>query len=214
MGFKMVSVSMITRAPVALVVTALLSAVACQRVPLLAPSGSTITLTSTTTALPLNGTTQIIAQVLEPAGTPPHSGTHIIFTTTLGSIEPSEVETDINGRAIVTFRAGAASGTATITAASGGANVGTNGGLKIAVGAAAVGKVILFANPGTVPSIGGSTTITASVLDMNGNALAGTLVTFTTTAGTLSAAASTTGQTGNAQTALTTRQQATRTRSG
>ena len=47
--------------------------VACQRVPLLAPSGSTITLTSAATALPLNGTAEIIAQVIEPSGTPPQA---------------------------------------------------------------------------------------------------------------------------------------------
>ena len=41
--------------------------VGCQKVPLLAPSGSTITLTSATTALPVNGTTQLIAQVIEPS---------------------------------------------------------------------------------------------------------------------------------------------------
>src|SRR5256885_3018963 len=79
---------------------------ACQKVPLLAPSGSTITLTSTATALPINGTAQIIAQLVEPSGTPPHTGTQVSFTTTLGSIEPATVETDINGRAVATFRAG------------------------------------------------------------------------------------------------------------
>ena len=45
--------------------------VACQRVALLAPNGSTITLTSFATTLPFNGTTSLIAQVIEPAGTPP-----------------------------------------------------------------------------------------------------------------------------------------------
>src|SRR5687768_3868943 len=83
-----------------------LFAVACQRVPLLAPTGSTITLTTATSALSANGTTEIIAQVLEAAGTPPHTGTHIIFTTTLGRVEPSDATTDINGRAVVTYIAG------------------------------------------------------------------------------------------------------------
>jgi hypothetical protein len=74
---------------------------ACEKVPLLAPTGSTITLTASTNALPVNGSTDIIAQVLESAGTPPHSGTVISFTTTLGFIEPSEARTDISGRVIV-----------------------------------------------------------------------------------------------------------------
>jgi hypothetical protein len=86
--------------------------VACEKVPLLAPVGSTITLTASTTALPVNGATQLIAQIIEASGTPPHTGTHVIFTTSLGTIEPPEIETDINGRAVVTFRAGTANGTA------------------------------------------------------------------------------------------------------
>src|SRR5438067_542045 len=81
-------------------------AAACEKVPLLAPTGSTITLTSSTPVLSANGTAQIVAQVIESAGTPPHSGTHITFTTSLGTIQPSDAETDINGRAIVTFIAG------------------------------------------------------------------------------------------------------------
>src|SRR5688500_15536800 len=67
--------------------------VACEKVPLLAPSGSTIILTASTTALPANGTADLVAQILEAAGTPPHSGTHVIFTTTLGVIEPAEAVT-------------------------------------------------------------------------------------------------------------------------
>ena len=38
---------------------------ACQKVPLLAPSGSTITLIASTTVLPINGSTDLIAQVIE-----------------------------------------------------------------------------------------------------------------------------------------------------
>src|SRR5262245_13175494 len=111
---------------------------ACQKVPLLAPSGSTITLTASTTALPVNGTAQLIAQVIEPSGTPPHNDTQITFTTTLGRVEPAEALTDINGRVLVTFKAGTENGTATITAISGGAS-GTGSSVKIAVGTAAVG---------------------------------------------------------------------------
>jgi PKD repeat protein len=166
-------------------------------------------LSTTTTALPFNGTTRITAQVLESAGTPPHSGTHIIFTTTLGTIQPSETETDINGQAVATFSAGTASGTATITAASGGASVGTTGALKILVGTAAVGKVIVSASPALVPALGGSSTITALVIDVNGNALTSAPVTFSTTAGVLSASLATTDQAGSAQTVLTTSTQAT-----
>jgi len=182
--------------------------VACEKVPLLAPTGSTITLTSSTNALPVNGAADIIGQVLEAAGTPPHSGTVITFTTTLGSVEPAEARTDVSGRVIVKFRAGTANGNATITAISGGASTGTNA-LKIAVGTAAVGKVFLNANPATVPNTGGSTTLIATILDINGNALVGAPVSFSTSTGTLSAALSMTGADGIATSVLTTNQQAT-----
>jgi hypothetical protein len=184
--------------------------VACQKVPLLAPSGSILTLTSGATVLPIGGTAQIAVQVIQPSGNPPHSGTHVTFTTTLGTVEPSDATTDANGRAAVTFKAGTASGIATITAISGGAGA-TNGGnvVKIAIGAAAVGKVVVSANPATLSGFGGTTVVTASVFDAMGNPLPSAPVTFTTSAGTLSPTLVTTDAAGNAQTSLTTTVQAT-----
>jgi hypothetical protein len=182
---------------------------ACEKVPLLAPTGSTITLTTTATALSANGTAPVVAQVLEASGFPPHSGTHVTFVTTLGQLQPSEGETDVNGQVSSTFAAGGSNGTATITALSGGATTGPAGALKIFVGTAAVGRVSVNANPLTVPASGGSSTITALVLDINGNPLVGSPVTFTTTAGTLAAGASLTNGNGVASSVLTTSVQAT-----
>src|SRR5262245_52744313 len=127
----MLNLRMITRgrALSAIALTVSLLVAACQRVPLLAPSGSTITLSTSATSLPTLASVTIVVQVIEPAGTPPHSGTHITFTTTLGTIEPSQVETDINGSASATFNSGTVSGFATISAASGGATTGTGGSL-------------------------------------------------------------------------------------
>jgi hypothetical protein len=181
---------------------------ACEKVPLLAPSGSTIVLTSAANVLPTGGSVDIIAHLLEAAGTPPHSGTQVTFTTTLGTIEPSSATTDINGRVVVKFLAGSANGTARITAASGGAATGTAGALTIAVGTAAVGRVAVSATPATVPNSGGSTTILATVLDINGNALPSAPVSFVTTAGTLSASIVHTDANGIAATVLVTSQQA------
>jgi hypothetical protein len=197
--------------PLAAVAVAGLSilAAACQKVPLLAPSGSTITLTVAATALPVNGTAQVVAQVIEASGTPPHSGTEITFTTSLGTIEPAVSTTDNSGRAVVTFKAGSANGTATITAISGGASVSAANAVKIAIGSAAVGRVNVSASPATIPAIGGSSTIIANVVDINGNPLTSTLVNFSTTAGSLSSTAVNTDQNGVAQTQLTTSLQAT-----
>jgi hypothetical protein len=118
---------------------------ACEKVPLLAPSGSTLTLRASSAALPLNGTTQLIAQVIEPSGTPPHSGTSVSFTTTLGSIEPAEATTDSLGQVVVTFKAGATNGTATIVAISGGAS---SAGVTVAVAAAL--PTIVITSPAAV----------------------------------------------------------------
>lgn len=186
-----------------------LSIAACERVPLLAPTGSTITLTAQATALPINGSTDIIGQVLEAAGTPPHSGTVVTFTTTLGSIEPAEARTDVSGRIIVRFHAGSGNGTASITAISGGATTGANGAVKIAIGTAAVGRVLLTANPNPVSANGGVATITANVVDINGNALVSAPVGFSTSAGSLASSLVTTDQYGAAQTTLVTSVQAT-----
>jgi len=176
----------------------------CEKVPLFAPNGSTMTLTASATALSLNGTAQLTAAVIEASGNPPHSGTHIVFTTTLGSIQPPEADTDINGRATVTFQAGSTSGTASITASSGGASVTAANAVKIAVGAAAVGRVSLVANPGIIPAVGGTSVITANVLDVNGSPLSSVPVNFTTSSGSLSAATVNADATGAAQTVLST----------
>jgi hypothetical protein len=210
----------------ALVLAAFVAA-GCEKSPLLAPTGSSITLTSATTVLPINGTATIVAQVLENAGTPPHSGTRVTFTTTLGSIDPTDASTDSSGRATATFR-GTSSGIAIIGATSGGAttsttppSTGTGGtgttaggtstdrNLRIAVGAAAASRVSIAANPAVLPTNGGSSTITASVFDVNGSMLSSTPVTFATTAGTISATTMSTDASGNASIILTTFQQAT-----
>src|SRR5713101_1285897 len=156
MGTKMLIVFMVSRlrrvvALAGIVFASALLIAGCQRVPLLAPSGSSITLIATATALPINGSTDLIAQVIEASGTPPQHGTRITFSTTLGSIQPSEADTDINGRVTVKFLAGSGSGTATIIAVSGGVSASGANAVKIAIGAAAVQSVSVSASPGTVP---------------------------------------------------------------
>ncbi|HEX3703121.1 MAG TPA: Ig-like domain-containing protein [Vicinamibacterales bacterium] len=191
-------------APLLLVAAVSFAIGGCQKVPLLAPSGSSITLTASNTAVPVNGTVRLTAQILEAAGTPPHSGTLVTFTTTLGTIEPASVETDANGLAVTTFKAGTANGDATITANSGGASAAGNNAVKVAVGTAGIGRVAVNANPTQVPSIGGSSLISATVFDVNGNALPSALVSFSTTAGSLSATVGTTDANGVASTTLQT----------
>jgi hypothetical protein len=186
----------------------------CDKVPLTAPTGSVITLTSTATIVPVNGTAQITARVLESAGTPVQNGTLVVFSSNLGTFDPPEARTH-NGAATVQYFAGGNSGTATIRATSGAASSGTTSGsttqtgeLQIKIGAAAAARVVLNASPGTVPAGGGTVTLTAVVMDENGNRLAGVPVTFSSTSGTLLNATVLTDSNGEAKTTLTTNQQA------
>src|SRR5574338_1007652 len=108
----------------------------CDKVPLLAPTGTVINLFATANTVSLNSEVSIIATAIENgvdvgsgsgstgssgAGTPVQNGTLISFTTTIGSIEPSEARTH-NGQVTVKLVTGTQSGTATVTAYSGGAS--------------------------------------------------------------------------------------------
>jgi adhesin/invasin len=77
------------------------------------------------------------------------------------------------------------------------------------VGAAAVEAVTVSASPSTVPAAGGTTTLSASAVDAAGNRLRNVPVTFSTTAGSLSASSATTGDDGDARVQLTTSREAT-----
>jgi hypothetical protein len=160
---------------------AALAASACDKVPLLAPTNTTIRLVSSVGVLPLSGSTDITAVVIESAGTPVQNGTVVTFTSSLGNVEPREARTQ-NGQVTVRFTAGPQSGTATISAFSGG-NKSDN--LEIRVGAAAAGAVTLRVETAGGPSTSGAVALVATVLDTGGNALRGVPVNFVTDAGQL-----------------------------
>ena len=92
---------------------------------------------------------------------------------------------------------------------SGGASASGNTAVRIAIGTAAVGRVSVSASPTQIPAFGGSSTISAALFDINGNALASAPVVFTTSAGNLSASLVSTSAAGIAQTLLSTSLQAT-----
>jgi len=175
-------------------------AAGCGSSPMLAPSGTTLTISSTASALSFSGSATITAQLLDAKGLP-QDGAMVTFATTLGSVQPAQVAT-VGGIATAVFNAGAASGTAVITATSGGAL--STGGVKIAVGVAAVAKVVVAANPPTVPFGGGATTITATVVDSTGNPLSTIPVNFASTAGNLTLSSAKTDVKGVVQVTLST----------
>jgi PKD repeat protein len=200
-----------------------LLAAGCDKLPLLAPSGTVITLFAGSSILPVNGEIEIIATLIEQgqatppdtnggttttgtagAGTPVHNGTLVSFTTTLGRIDPQEARTH-NGKVSVRLISTGQSGTAKVIAYSGGAR---SGELEIKVGTAAAGRVVVTAEPQTLPSGGGTAEIRARVEDEGGAPLAGVPVAFTTTAGTLTSPNALTDSSGTARTALMTTREA------
>jgi hypothetical protein len=202
--------------PALAIVLAALSA-ACDKVPLLAPTGSVINLSANSSTVPTNGTVGLTAFVTESSGTPVQNGTTVRFTTTLGTVTPAETQTT-NGMAVATFNAGSSSGIATIHAVSGGATGGSgssSGGgtttgssptnvVTITVGVAAVKTITVNATPTSVGPNGGNVAVTAMVLDSNGGSLAGIPVTFSADHGNVNPATLTTDAGGQATTTLTT----------
>jgi adhesin/invasin len=172
----------------------------CDKVPLLAPTNTTIRLTSGLGVLPIGGSTEITAIVIESAGTPVQNGTVVTFTSSLGTVEPREARSS-NGQVTVRYVAGAQSGSAKIGAFSGGSK---SDDLEILVGAAAAAVVSLRADSTVVPSTGGSTDVIATVLDTGGNPLRNAPVNFSTTAGQLAQSTVLTNDAGDARTTLTT----------
>ncbi len=210
----------------AAVIAACAATFACDSAPLLAPTNSTITLNVSTRVVPVGGTAQLVATVLENSGYPVPNGTSVRFTTSLGTVNPAEAQTT-NGTATATFVAGNESGIATVRALSGLANGGTTGGtitpppgttpptttaanvVEITIGAAAASRVTLSANPSTVRPSGSSVEITALVNDTTGNALPNVQVSFSTTRGTIIPAVANTDASGIAKTTLSASETAT-----
>lgn len=182
-----------------------LLATACDKAQLLAPAESTVTLTAAAPVLSASGSTLLTAYVQEPSGTPVQNGTTVRFTTSIGRLESVEAQTR-NGVATTTLHADGANGVATVRAQSGGA---VSDDVEIGMGTGAVDTVEVRATPSSVGSGGGAVTISASVTGANNRGLAGVPVSFSTTAGTLSATTATTDASGDATVTLTTNRAAT-----
>ena len=166
----------------------------CEKVPLTAPAGSSIFLQANPAFVPANGGRSLVtALVVEPAGTLVPDGTEVLFLTNLGTID--ETAKTVDGIARVSFVSDARSGTATITAMSGGPAVapsaspsaspstdGSSSGsgsgsassgtgqaqITIEVGAKIPTRVVVGASPQRITSPRYAT-IVANVFDASGN---------------------------------------------
>jgi PKD repeat protein len=194
---------------------AILAVTSCDKMPLVAPTGSVITLYANSSVMAAHGTIEVTATVIEQgsgasggtggataaAGQPVHNGTVITFTTTIGSFDLKEARTH-NGQVNVRLIGNGQSGTASVFAFSGGAK---SAELKIAVGTAAVDHLVVTADPQILPSSGGTTQLSARVEDVSGNPTPDIPVTFALTsgAGTIVPATAMTNSAGVAQALLT-----------
>ena len=217
---------MFTRITFSLGVLAMLVAISCDRVPLLAPTNSTVTLDAGSRVVETGGSTSLSAMVIEQSGTPVQNGTVVRFTTTLGRLDPAEAQTR-NGVATTTFFAGNDSGVAEVRATSGGAGGSSttttppsNGGttpptttttttnsnvVLISVGSAAVDTVTVRANPSSVSTSSGATvSVIATVVGVSGRLLPNIPVSFSASRGTLSATTAATDAQGEARVTLNT----------
>lgn len=180
-----------------LVVSAVAS---CERLPLVAPTSSAISLFAANTVIPTNGATQLTATVREQTGVPVQNGTVVTFTTTLGAIEPREARTE-NGAATVRLTSVGQTGIATVRAFSGNA---ASEPVDVRIGGAAAARVTLTATPTTLTAAGGTVQLVAVVTDATGNRLSGVPVTFTATAGAFGLGTVVTDLNGEARTTITT----------
>lgn len=174
-------------------------ALACHQVILTAPPGSSIALFANPQFISANGGVAVIsALVVEPAGTPVADGTVVQFFTNLGRIDEQGKTND--GVARVNLISDSRSGTATVSAVSGGsatspttdpsASPGTGGGstagasasVQVVIGSALPTRILMTANPPRVTDVRNST-IRAFVFDNNGNPVSNVPVIFTVSQG-------------------------------
>lgn len=157
-------------------------AASCGQAILIAPAGSSLSVFVNPSFIAANGDTAVVSVlILEPAGTPVPDGTVVQFFTTLGKIQEQGKTND--GVARVNLISDARSGTATVTAVSGGA-VGTTGGARgtvdVVIGAPRVSRVLPFTiDPSINLALGQSIArFGVTVLDDKGNPVSGVSVRF------------------------------------
>ncbi len=162
----------------------------CNQALLTAPPGSAIVLSANPPAIAAFGAVSVIsAMVTEPTGTPAADGTVVQFFTTLGHIDEQGKTND--GVARVKLTSDSRSGTAKVTAYSGGSAAsgspgsGSGGGatsatFDVLIGAARPKRIVVTADP---PVLVGQrwTTIAATVYDEQGDPAEGVPVQLTVT---------------------------------
>jgi hypothetical protein len=150
----------------------------CNQALLTAPPGAILQIFANPTFIAANGDVSVISVlVIEPAGTPVPDGTVVQFFTNLGRIDEQGRTND--GVARVNLVSDRRSGTATVTAVSGGDGASeTTVDVEIGSSSARPARVFVTADPPRIVSPR-FTTIVATVFDEDGNPVANVPVVFT-----------------------------------
>lgn len=142
-----------------------------------------LTLEAAPALIVTNGAAVITATVRDEGGNPVMSSVPVMFSASLGALDPSTTTT-VEGRAVTHFTAGPTAGTATLQAEAAGFTASLP--LTI-VGAGQPYSLTLTADPAAMTVDGAGATLTATVLDAFGARVSdGIAVHFTTDRGTLS----------------------------
>ena len=164
-----------------LVFIMLLISVACEDGNNVAGGNSRLILSADPSEIGISGTASLTVQGTDENGAPLPDGTTIAFSVDqAGRVDPAAVQL-VNGTATSTYFATLSSGEITITATSGSVQARTT----ITVADNIEENVFVSANPGTLPTGGGTSIISAVVTDGSGRTIANVGVRFSTTSGTL-----------------------------
>jgi len=151
----------------------------CKKVPLFAKEGATLIIMSDKSYLNTeNDEATITVMGFNSGGEPIHDHTSVVLVTSLGVIEPSEIEL-IDGRGTAVFYS-TDSGVAEIYARSGDI---VSDVLEIKVGSAALESLNISADPANFESGGGESRIDVFAFDENGNLLSDIPTVLTSTSG-------------------------------
>ena len=164
-----------------------------------APSGAILALRILNPAMVVNGVTTIIVTADQSSGAPVADGTEVAMTAANGTLSQRTLRTQA-GQASVTYTAASVSGLDMVSASAGGAQAE----LSVRVASTAAAEVQLSARPETLPAGGGTSTITAVLLDAAGAPVIGAPVSFTATSGTLDATSVVSDSAGKAASAIDT----------
>lgn len=155
----------------------------CKKVPMYAVEGAVLTITADKTILKTGGDrARLTLTGFNSDGEAMHDHTTVVFTATLGRVEPAEVEL-MGGRAVVEFISGDSAGVADIRARSGSITAEPDP-LQIIIGSAALETLSISASPSTLGPGGGNVQIRAFAFDINGNLLASIPLVLSATSGT------------------------------